>query len=192
MEEYWCHICKRAVAVHPSEVLCSMCDSPFVEYIEEDSHPQYFVPYQSAPSLNQMLSEILLSSSIRSIRYSETSDDNIEEIIHQLMQNDPNTYGPPPASQQAIDCLSSVKITQEVLRERGKLARGVDECGGRISEDRTLLECCVCREELIEGDHALDMPCAHLFHSECLRPWLTIHNNCPICRFELASENVSC
>ena len=30
------------------------------------------------------------------------------------------------------------------------------------------------------------MPCSHLFHDECLVPWLERHNTCPVCRFELA------
>ncbi|KAJ1540648.1 hypothetical protein HK405_011180, partial [Cladochytrium tenue] len=31
---------------------------------------------------------------------------------------------------------------------------------------------------------ALAMPCAHIFHAQCLKTWLKISNTCPVCRYE--------
>lgn len=40
-------------------------------------------------------------------------------------------------------------------------------------------ECCVCLEPLQKNLYA--MPCAHLFHENCIREWLKKHTKCPIC-----------
>ncbi|KAA8496338.1 E3 ubiquitin-protein ligase [Porphyridium purpureum] len=49
--------------------------------------------------------------------------------------------------------------------------------------------CPVCTCELAQQD-CLKMPCAHLFHAECLMAWLHRHNSCPCCRRELRTDDI--
>ncbi|XVE85908.1 hypothetical protein DITRI_Ditri17bG0129300 [Diplodiscus trichospermus] len=45
--------------------------------------------------------------------------------------------------------------------------------------------CAICLEELKVESYASQMPCSHMFHSNCIEKWLKKKNNCPICRFEM-------
>lgn len=40
--------------------------------------------------------------------------------------------------------------------------------------------------------HSLQvMPCGHPFHFDCIMEWLERHNQCPMCRFQLPSEQTT-
>lgn len=42
--------------------------------------------------------------------------------------------------------------------------------------------CAVCKDEFSIGDGALRLPCAHLYHEDCVVQWLKNTGTCPICR----------
>lgn len=44
-------------------------------------------------------------------------------------------------------------------------------------------ECCgICLEDWEVGNEAVELPCKHLFHMDCIRPWLANHSAlCPLC-----------
>lgn len=94
----------------------------------------------------------------------------LEQLIQQLAENDPNRYGTPPASKRAIDGLPDVVITAEIVNSDSN-------------------SCAVCMNEFEVDSNAKQMPCKHLYHSDCLIPWLQLHNSCPVCRFELPTDD---
>ncbi|XP_077216732.1 RING/U-box superfamily protein [Tasmannia lanceolata] len=54
-----------------------------------------------------------------------------------------------------------------------------------LVEGREGEECVICREELGERREVCELPCEHMFHWECIRPWLKKANTCPCCRLEV-------
>ncbi|GAA0184621.1 ubiquitin-protein ligase [Lithospermum erythrorhizon] len=87
----------------------------------------------------------------------------LQELIEQLSLND--RHGPPPAPQTAIDAMPTITINQRHLS--------------------TDAHCPVCKEKFELGSAARKMPCDHIYHSDCIVPWLVEHNSCPVCRVEL-------
>ena len=42
--------------------------------------------------------------------------------------------------------------------------------------------CSICLEEFKEGEKIKNLNCNHIFHEECLLPWLNDNDYCPMCR----------
>ncbi|CAN6810363.1 unnamed protein product [Brassica oleracea] len=53
-------------------------------------------------------------------------------------------------------------------------------------------DCAVCKDEMGIGSKGvvLLLPCNHKYHGECIVPWLETRNTCPVCRYELPTDDV--
>jgi len=78
----------------------------------------------------------------------------------------------PPAKETVRDALPRVVVTKEDL---------IDSTNSR---------CSVCLEDYRPGSRATRMLCGHLFCTACIREWLRGANSCPVCRYELATDEV--
>ncbi|CAI5480075.1 unnamed protein product [Closterium sp. Yama58-4] len=72
--------------------------------------------------------------------------------------------------------------------EKGDSA-GLEGEGKREEGEGSVDECSVCREKWEIGDKLREMPCSHRFHVDCLQPWLDEHNSCPLCRYEMPTDD---
>ncbi|KAL0359269.1 UNVERIFIED_CONTAM: E3 ubiquitin-protein ligase RDUF2 [Sesamum angustifolium] len=96
-----------------------------------------------------------------------------DRLLDQLAQIEANGIGRidnnPPASKAAIESMPTVEI----------------------SDQHVAIEsyCAVCKEAFDLGSQAREMPCKHLYHQDCILPWLSLRNSCPVCRHELPTDN---
>lgn len=77
----------------------------------------------------------------------------------------------PPAAKSVVESLPSVLFTAEDVA-------------------RSIAMCAVCKDEFLVNERLKRLPCSHLYHEKCLLPWLAIRNSCPLCRFELPTDDL--
>ena len=51
-------------------------------------------------------------------------------------------------------------------------------------------KCVICLSEFEIGDQVSALPCAHVFHNECIISWLKKHCQCPICKFNITLRSL--
>lgn len=88
----------------------------------------------------------------------------------QAQQPEPRS-GAPPTSAATLRSLPKIKVTAYDIA---------------TNESN---ECHICLDDLAAGEPALRIPCGHLYHEECVKDWLKKSNECPVCRFELPTDD---
>lgn len=96
------------------------------------------------------------------------SQDGFDNIITQLMEQAGGRNAPPPASETVIDSLPKRKVTDEEVAQQ--------------------VDCAVCKEEFVPTEEAIELPCQHMFHEDCIKPWLKVNGTCPVCRHSVSPE----
>ncbi|GAA0146688.1 ubiquitin-protein ligase [Lithospermum erythrorhizon] len=59
----------------------------------------------------------------------------------------------------------------------------------RENEDSDDLACAICKDSIHAGAVVNQLPCSHIYHPSCITPWLSERNSCPLCRFELPTDD---
>ncbi|KAL0091937.1 hypothetical protein J3Q64DRAFT_1875620 [Phycomyces blakesleeanus] len=92
----------------------------------------------------------------------------LDNIISQLMEQTVGRTAPPPAPDEVIESLGDRVLTQ--------------------AEQDLQVDCAVCKEEFDIKERVIELPCAHIFHNECIKPWLKMNGTCPVCRHSVVPE----
>lgn len=85
----------------------------------------------------------------------------LDAVISQLLNN-LDSSGPPPMAKNDIQNLPSVGVTIDQVEKN--------------------LQCSVCMEDFKLEEQVKQVPCGHIYHRDCIVPWLEMHGSCPICR----------
>jgi DNA-directed RNA polymerase subunit RPC12/RpoP len=101
---------------------------------------------------------------------------NTRIVFINNMQN--QHQGNPPASNTAIEKLKHFKMEKKYCKKDDKDPKKLE-----------YPECSICLTEVNEGEDTILLPCGHMFHDACVTKWLKIHNTCPLCRFELPTDD---
>lgn len=94
--------------------------------------------------------------------------DRLLDQLAQLEINGVARLDHPPASKSAIESMPIVKIV-----------------ASHVSIES---HCAVCKEPFVLDAEAREMPCKHIYHGDCILPWLSIRNSCPVCRHQLPTD----
>ncbi|XP_074565337.1 putative E3 ubiquitin-protein ligase RHC2A [Curcuma longa] len=98
----------------------------------------------------------------------------VDHLLQQLAQIEINGTGRergwehPPASKAAIESMPTIEITDDHI---------VKDC-----------HCAICKDPFELGAEAREMPCEHIYHQDCIFPWLSMRNSCPVCRRQMPAE----
>lgn len=91
----------------------------------------------------------------------------LDTIVTQML-NQMETSGPPPLSAQRINEIPNVQINAEEVNRK--------------------IQCSICWDDFKIDETVRKLPCSHLYHENCIVPWLNLHSTCPICRKSLADD----
>ena len=59
-----------------------------------------------------------------------------------------------------------------------------------VHDDHHMEACSICLDEYEATDKCRELPCGHVFHSECICKWLTERSStCPLCKTDLLSND---
>ncbi|KAF2639548.1 hypothetical protein P280DRAFT_39797 [Massarina eburnea CBS 473.64] len=98
------------------------------------------------------------------------SQEALDRIVSQLMEQTATSNAPGPAPPQDIEALPRKQVTDEMLG----------------AEHRA--ECSICMDEVTVGGEVTELPCKHWFHHGCVAAWLSEHDTCPHCRKSIKKD----
>ncbi|KAF2573735.1 hypothetical protein F2Q70_00006065 [Brassica cretica] len=88
------------------------------------------------------------------------------DVFVQPFDQEPPVMPSPPASKTVVDELPVVELSS-----------------GNIA-------CAICIGDFVVKEKVTRLPCWHYYHGECIVPWLEMKNTCPVCRFELPTDDL--
>lgn len=177
-ERYFCHRCASDVSNGPgpssmAEPTCPACSGGHFEAPSPLPPPAFLTlwpgpsPPQIAYPINASFNDFL--DDVDDLLRDGEGDDlyDVELLISMAIGD--NRSGAPPSSMAAVVSLPGIN-SEELL------ASDSAHCAG-------------CKDSFELGSSAKQLPCKHLYHAGCILPWLDLRDSCPVCRYELPTDD---
>lgn len=92
-----------------------------------------------------------------------------EALLQNLAESDSGgKRGAPPAAKSAVEALPTVEVKSTYMEV-----------------------CAICKDKVFNNEKEIvkQLPCGHMYHEDCIVPWLGSRNTCPVCRYELPTDD---
>ncbi|KAI3783606.1 hypothetical protein L1987_42690 [Smallanthus sonchifolius] len=171
--------------------------------IEEDEHVDDSVRRERRDVLLLRLREVASRAASRHSRMLDWADmligleDQSIEFRLQVPGDDDDAYVGNPGDY--VDAAGYKALLQTIAESDSSGRRGAPPAAKSTVENLNTVEvkssdnemCAVCKDKLLnnEGKIAKQLECGHVYHGECIVPWLSSRNTCPVCRFELPTDD---
>ena len=117
-------------------------------------------------------------------------DEQILEIVRRMSEQEAEKRrAQNKASETAVALLSVMEIQEKHCKAKNVAQGSIRAYATNKARDLEPPTCTVCVERLNIGKKGMFMPCGHIFHPGCLKPWLESNNTCPVCRYEIPKES---
>ncbi|KAF2089665.1 hypothetical protein K490DRAFT_63798 [Saccharata proteae CBS 121410] len=145
---------------------------PMGQHTHDHAHPHD--PNQARNPIEALLATFL-APSMAAHGDAVYSQEALDRVISQLMEQNASGNAPGPASADAIAALPKRKVTRDMLVD--------DTDPDKDKPDEELSgECSICMDAVKLGEEVTELPCHHWFHGACIEAWLNEHDTCPHCR----------
>jgi len=84
-------------------------------------------------------------------------------------------------------------VQAKIAKQVGLYFRGLNNnmnntTTNKSSKDEDGKRCSICLEDFEPKEMVTVTPCSHMFHEDCIVPWVTNHGSCPVCRFAICER----
>ncbi|KAI0510863.1 hypothetical protein KFK09_011473 [Dendrobium nobile] len=150
------------------DALCSnTIDEAFCSYATDDA----LYPYATK---NPLWYEVLSR-----LRSQHTNHTRMHSAAIDTNEIEPEQQNPQYQSSRAGSRLSEECISNFLINSLGRLTK---------TEENII--CTICQEDINVKEEIATLCCTHIYHARCIEKWLTIKNECAVCRSAVILDEV--